>query len=66
MHKSKEIYNKSISVIKSCKNETHIEAAERYTKLAVSQIKSSEHKSNKTMINNLEYYLKMKRKALFI
>ncbi len=60
------IYSKAIDVIKSCKTVKHIDSANRYVDLAIKQIglDTDKPKSIQLMVSNLQYYLRMKKKAV--
>lgn len=62
----RDIYNKAIDVIQSCKSIYHIEATIKYVDLATKQLKHIDNKSRSIdlMVSNLNYYLRMKRKAM--
>lgn len=63
---NRDIYKKTIQVIRSCDSIYHIEAATRYVNLAIKQIRHNGNTSMSIdlMISNLKYYLRMKRKAM--
>jgi hypothetical protein len=64
----RDIYTKAIDVVRSCKTIHQVESATKYVDLAIKRIDSekSKSKSIKLMVSNLEYYLRMKKKAIML